>query len=336
MRWPIALVIGMAFTLAVVLLWLMLRTGFGLPADVPNERSLHRHVVPRGGGIAIVLAALASFAVAWSLSLADTLVPWALLPFVTMALLGFADDRFGLRIILRLALQVVTASASAFMLLSGVGGLPWLAAWLALIVVAMVWTTNLFNFMDGMDGLAAGQAVLVLSVSALWLADAGGGAAALFAVLVAAASAGFACFNWHPARVFMGDAGSLSLGMLIAVLAVAGVVRYQLPVAAFLVLMGVFIADASVTLLRRMARRARWWQSHREHFYQRASTAGVDQRRIVAVIMVINLLLALLASLLVYTDTPAAVVLAVSVLLLAAPALWVERRSPAPAAESRG
>lgn len=316
-----------AFALSLAGVRWMLASGVGLTRDVPNDRSLHERVIPRGGGAALVASALAAWLVARWLLLSDDSAAWFLGPIAAMAVLGWADDRFDLGVGLRLAIQASVSVLAALALVDGItGGFAWQAVCLGVIVLSLVWVTNLYNFMDGMDGLAGSQAVIVLSVMAIWFTNAGDAGLALFSVSLAAAAAAFLVFNWHPARVFMGDTGSLPLGMAIGLLSGVGVVDLGLPTAAFVILMGVFLFDATYTLVRRMVRRERWWHSHRSHLYQRASALGHPQPVIVGWIVLIDIVLAALASLIVYTDVSPLVTCLVALAVVAVPALWIHRR----------
>jgi Fuc2NAc and GlcNAc transferase len=319
----------LAFALSMAAIRLMLDRGIGLSEDVPNQRSLHQGVVPRGGGVAFVVAiVLVSGIVQVFLFPADDWL-WYIGPFVMMAALGWVDDRSGLGIRMRLLVQCAAAALATWLLLP-TATQEWLL-WLRMlafvvVVVGMVWVTNLYNFMDGMDGLAASQAVIVFSTMSIWFATSGVLSLSVFCLIGVAATAAFLRVNWHPARVFMGDTGSLSLGMVIAVLSVGGVLLHGLPPLAFLVLMGVFLFDATFTLLRRMVRREPWWQSHRSHLYQRASRIGLSQPRIVGFIVLIDVLLAILASLLVYGSINGVLTAVIALLLLIGPTLWLGRR----------
>ena len=248
--------------------------------DHPNERSSHRTVTPRSGGIAILLG----------LTLALALAPGALagrsgVAFAAggllIAVVGLLDDRFGLSPWPRLACQ----TAAALAVVGTAGGLerlplpPPLDVPLGLIggAVGVVWivaVVNFFNFMDGIDGLAGLQGVITSAAVALALCQTGPGPAAVGAALVGACAA-FLVFNWNPASVFLGDAGS-------------GLVGYTLSVLPFLatnekrpdlvVLVGaslfLFLGDATTCLLRRIVRGERWYEAHREHLYQRWVQAG--------------------------------------------------------------
>ena len=315
-----------AFVLSLAAVKYMLAHGAGLAADVPNARSMHERVVPRGGGVAFVTATVA-VALASQLVLFPGAAPvWYIAPFAAMAALGWVDDRRGLGISVRLAVQLAAAGFSAWLMFGsgavGAGALVLFAA----VVIVMVWVTNLYNFMDGMDGLAASQAVIVFTTFGLWLAFRGAGAAASFCFITAAATLAFLLVNWHPARVFMGDTGSLALGMAIAAVAFDGMINHGIAPAAFAIVMGVFLFDATFTLLRRMLGGERWWRPHRSHLYQRAQALGFSQRGIVGAVISIDVVLASLASLLAFGRTSALAASVAAALLLVAPAVWITRR----------
>ena len=175
-----------------------------LPLDHPNERSLHALPVPRSGGMAVIPAIL----LVWLLS---TTLPWqiwmsCLLLFAVSAI----DDLFGLRVATRLALHLAVAATVA------VGLLGWRESvvLLAVVTVAIAWMINLYNFMDGSDGLAGGMTVIGFGAygAAAWLG--GDGALAIAAWTISGAAIGFLFYNFHPARVFLGDAGSVPLGFV--------------------------------------------------------------------------------------------------------------------------
>jgi Fuc2NAc and GlcNAc transferase len=250
--------------------------------DRPNARSSHEVVTPRSGGLAVLAGLAAGVALSADLPRArEGLWAW-LLGGAIVTLLGLLDDRFGLPAWPRLAGQVVAAA-----LVVGVtGGLPHLPlpapldlelgllgpAVGALWIVAVI---NFFNFMDGIDGLAALQAVVTSGGLALAFARepfAGSVAAAL-----AAASLGFLVFNWAPASVFLGDAGSGLLGYTLASLPLlVATERRPEAIAVTGASLFLFLADASVCLIRRIARGEKWYEAHREHFYQRWVRAGAS------------------------------------------------------------
>ena len=187
--------------------------------DHPNQRSSHRTPIPTGGGVAIAAALLAAIVVAGSTGMAPRPVAIALLGGLPVALIGWIDDRRGLGALPRLTVQV----AAACWAIAWLGGFPAIRLGLDRFdlgfagplvgVFGIVWAINCFNFMDGIDGLAGGEAVVVGGAGAVILALIGDPGLALLSALIAAASAGFLAWNWHPARIFMGDAGSGFLGL---------------------------------------------------------------------------------------------------------------------------
>ena len=191
-----------------------------------------------------------------------------------LALLSFADDRYGLPASVRFLAHI----AAAVWLVAAVGTdwNPWL--W-PLAVAAIVWMTNLYNFMDGSDGLAGGMALFGFGFFAIAAATHGQPDLALATLTVAAAALGFLVFNLPPARVFMGDAGSISLGFLAAGFGMLGVVRDVWPVWFPVLVFLPFIVDATVTLLRRGLRGEKVWHAHKEHYYQRLIRMGWSHRQ---------------------------------------------------------
>ena len=244
----------------------------------PNERSSHVVPTPSGGGLAIALAALACGLVL--LAIGQFPLPaglWLLLGSV-IAGLGFADDAWDLSPAIRLLVQIVIVSATVAL----AWPLPELPLWLyrlsgpalgIVIVLAGLWWLNLFNFMDGIDGLAGSQAILILAGAlGLWLSvdsSATGHPIWLLGAVTMAATIGFLFSNWPPARIFMGDAGSNFLAFVILAVMLtlvgSGIIGYG----AVLALAAVFISDATVTLVRRALRGERPWAAHRQHAYQR-------------------------------------------------------------------
>ena len=291
--------------------------------DVPNERSLHRTPTPRGGGIAIVLVTLAGLAgfaatgtipdsTAWTLGGGGALV----------AAVGWLDDRRGVSAPARALVHAIAAGWAV----AWIGGL---ASPLAVLgAVWVVWAINLYNFMDGIDGLAGAEAVSVGLIGGALLLSAGATALSTVAFLVAAAAAGFLGWNWAPARIFMGDVGSGFLGYTFGTLALLSHREAAVSLPLWLLVMGVFLFDATLTLLRRIAKGERWYQAHRSHAYQRLVQAGSSHARVTLLVLAVNVGLGLLASLaqsgrLSTTAAALAGTVALAILYLA-----VERRRP--------
>lgn len=282
-----------------VLTWLVRRAVLkhGI-IDEPNERSSHSRPVPRGGGLAIVFAASLAVAAATFAGAVDAHLASALLVGgAAVAWVGFSDDRKLVAVWLRLLIH----AASAVWAVWALGGLPLLQVGERLVdlgvtgnvlgAVAIVWTLNLFNFMDGIDGIAASEAVFVAACGA---ALSGFGAAAMSvsyaSLALAAAAAGFLPWNWPPARVFMGDVGSGYLGYFIAVLALAAGRDNPVLLWVWLILGGVFFMDATITLVRRAWRGERAHVAHRSHAYQWLARRWGSHLRVTACALLLNVL----------------------------------------------
>jgi len=260
--------------------WFMrvaIRLGF---LDHPNERSSHREPTPRGGGLAIALVLIA--AATWSLH-AGWLEPRHAYAYlggvVAVATVGLLDDVWRLRARWKLLGHILAAAWLAGWL----GGLPEVRygdavlvlgpAGYALASIGTIWLINLYNFMDGADGLAATQALLASSFGAVLLSGLHPGLA-LMAIALAGAAAGFLVWNAPPARVFLGDVGSYTIGFTFAYLGMVGESAGALPSAVWLLLLSPFIVDATLTLLDRCLGGEIWYQAHRDHAYQRCLRLG--------------------------------------------------------------
>jgi Fuc2NAc and GlcNAc transferase len=162
-------------------------------------------------------------------------------------------------------------------------------------IIGIVWAINLYNFVDGIDGLAAGEAISTGVIGGLLLIKTGNTGLAMVALLIAAANAGFLPLNWAPAKLFMGDVGSGLLGYLFAVLAVASENVHGVPLLLWVLLLGAFVFDATVTLCRRIAHGERWYHAHHSHAYQRMVQAGKSHATVSSMILAINMVLAALA-----------------------------------------
>ncbi|WP_436785325.1 MraY family glycosyltransferase [Stutzerimonas frequens] len=251
--------------------------------DVPNARSSHSVPTPRGGGVAIVLSFFLSLPVLALLGAVGWELTWALLGAgAGVAVLGFLDDHGHIAARWRLLGHFAGAVWALFWL----GGLPPLSffsvtldmAWLGymLAVFYLVWLLNLYNFMDGIDGIASVEAICVCLGGALLygiLGSAGSIEPIAYALplLLACAVVGFLFWNFPPARIFMGDAGSGFLGITLGIFSIQAAWSAPQLFWSWLILLGVFIVDATVTLLRRMLRGDRLYEAHRSHAYQYAS-----------------------------------------------------------------
>jgi len=260
-----------AFTATLVTVWWLLRGRFsGYALDRPNQRSLHQTPVPRTGGIGIHAGILLALTVA-----KPNLPPSLWLALAVLLAVSFLDDLRGVPAVGRFAAHLLVAGAFATSLVFedyGVSGV-------IIAAFALAWMANLYNFMDGSDGLAGGMAAFGFAFYGLaaWLA--GSTAFALLNFSVAAAAAAFLVFNFHPARIFMGDVGSVPLGFLAAAFGIIGWQQRDWAWWFPLLVFSPFIVDASVTLVRRLLRRDRVWEAHRDHYYQRLVQLGWGHRR---------------------------------------------------------
>jgi Fuc2NAc and GlcNAc transferase len=270
--------------------------------DIPNERSSHKNPTPRGGGQAIAVTVLGGTIVAAMLGWIDWNLAIGLSGGGAMiAAVGFIDDHRSLSATVRFAVQFLSAGWGMYWM----GGLNSLSVGDTVIplgfvgtllgIIGIVWAINLYNFVDGIDGLAAGEAITTGVIGGLILLAMGQLGLATVAFLIAAANAGFLPLNWAPAKLFMGDVGSGMLGYLFAVLAIASENAGAVPLLIWVLLLGAFIFDATVTLCRRVAHGEKWYYAHHSHAYQRMVQAGRSHAQVSATILVINLVLAFLA-----------------------------------------
>lgn len=257
--------------------------------DHPTGRSLHTRPVPRSGGIAIIISILIAGIVLRALHVEFPVgLPWLVSAWLLVAGIGFIDDQRSLPVLLRLC---VHGAAGALVLAGGFMfenlELPGLAVNIppALAVLAtwlfVVWMINLYNFMDGMDGFAGGMTWFGFGTFALIGVFTGQFLFAALSLIIASAALGFLCFNFPPARIFMGDAGAYSLGLLAAGFTLWGIRDGVFPFWISVLIFSPFIADATITLIWRTLRGEPVWKAHRSHFYQRLVQRGFGHRKTV-------------------------------------------------------
>jgi UDP-N-acetylmuramyl pentapeptide phosphotransferase/UDP-N-acetylglucosamine-1-phosphate transferase len=254
--------------------------------DCPNERSSHQVPTPRGGGIAVIGSTLLAWAVFARTESMPSGVFGIVLGAVLLAAVSWFDDLRGLSPIVRLLAQAA-AVAVGILVLPGPRDLFYLAA----IGLVWIWWINLFNFMDGIDGLAGTEAAAI-GASLLLFAGVGAGAdpaLRTLAAVVTGAAIGFLVWNWSPARIFLGDIGSVPLGYVLGFLLLDLAARGRWTIAVILPLY--FLADATITLVRRLLRGERVWQAHREHFYQHAVRRGLGHAAVVKRVIAADLVL---------------------------------------------
>jgi Fuc2NAc and GlcNAc transferase len=298
MRIDVILIAAGALVLSAVLtrvvLWFAFRHDL---LDHPNERSSHTTPTARGGGIAIVIASAIGLLLLGMRGAAEPPLIVAVLGGGTaVAIAGFIDDRRRLSARIRLLVH----AAAALVALVALGGLPAIEfgnhlvhfGWGGYLLgtLAIVWLLNLFNFMDGIDGIAAAEALFVVGAGALLSTVSASGITASYAAIVfGAACLGFLIWNWAPARIFMGDVGSGYLGYVIAVLGIASARDNPATLLSWLILGGIFFCDATVTLIRRLIRGERAYEAHRSHAYQWLARRWHSHSRVTIAATAINI-----------------------------------------------
>lgn len=264
--------------------------------DVPNERSSHISPTPRGGGASVVVAASSALAFGGALDwICPEVVVGLLVGGLAVGAVGFVDDRGHVPVHWRLLVHFA-AGIWIVMWWSPVAAIPVLgsevdlgyAGWL-LAILWVAWMLNLYNFMDGIDGIAGLEAVTVAAGAGGLLWAAGDNELALSTAIFGMASAGFLAWNWPPAKIFLGDVGSGFLGFAFGALALISNARGAVVLWAWLILLGVFVVDATVTLLRRLIRREKVYEAHRSHGYQRAALRWHGHKTVVIAVGLINI-----------------------------------------------
>ena len=265
--------------------------------DVPNARSSHSVPTARGGGLAIAAVFIAWGLLLVFLRLLSANVAIGLLGGgVLIALIGYIDDHAALPAKIRFLVHL----AAAVLMIVFVGGVPSHSLFMLGMhgqlaggivgIILLTWSTNLFNFMDGIDGIAASEAVFVSIAGAVlyWLHNGNSGLTLLMLIL-AAATSGFLIWNWPPARIFMGDVGSGFLGFSLGGLGLAASQQGAMSMEVWAILGGVFLTDATLTLIRRVVRGDRWFEAHRMHGYQHLARRWKSHRPVTIGVTIVNL-----------------------------------------------
>jgi UDP-N-acetylmuramyl pentapeptide phosphotransferase/UDP-N-acetylglucosamine-1-phosphate transferase len=282
---------------------------------VPNERSMHKVPTRSGGGLAIVIAVALLWPL-WHWPLTHTMQVVLSLT-VFLAIVSWIDDYRQLWPLTRIAVQAVAVAIALTLMPENarlLSALPFTAE-RVLLGLAWLWLINLTKFMDGIDGIAGSEAIMV-TLGYVGVAAIAGLNSPMepLALIIAGATAGYLVWNWHPARIFMGDVGSIPLGFLMGWLMLELAQRGH--AAAALILPLYFVADATITLARRIMSGEKPWQAHRTHFYQRAVQGGASVPDVVKRVVVANAALLVLALLSVRSPYPALAAAAVVVLIL--------------------
>lgn len=256
--------------------------------DHPNERSLHERPTTRSGGIAIASGVLlGGIAVAVLVAGSNRMI-WLGIGALIIFAISFRDDLAHVHPAIRISVHLAVALMLVYagFAIDGIDlpGMRWpLGRWIAAVVTCLyvAWLVNLYNFMDGMDGFAAGMAVFGFGTFALLGAAGGEVAFAALSAVIAAAAGGYLLFNFPPARIFMGDAGSSLLGFMAAGLSLWASMDGIFPLWIAVLVFSPFIVDATFTLARRLLRRERVWEAHKSHCYQRLVQLGWGHRKTV-------------------------------------------------------
>jgi len=314
-----------ALVVTFVCLWILLSPfGRRLMLDHPNARSLHAQPVPRSGGLAIAAGAAAGMTAGIATGAANVASELAITLGIAGALaaLSFADDLFTLPTLLRLAAHLAAAGIVVNLVLGVSDPLQF-----ALFALAIAWCANLYNFMDGSDGLAGGMAVFGFGAYAWAAHQTGHGALTAASSSIALASLAFLLVNFHPARLFMGDAGSVPLGFLAGALGVLGWREGVWPLWFPVLVFAPFVCDATLTLVKRLLRRERVWQAHKDHYYQRLVRMGFGHRATAWIEYAVMAGCAALALFARKAETGVQIgTLCAAALALAAIALWIDTR----------
>ncbi|KJS01666.1 MAG: hypothetical protein VR65_07905 [Desulfobulbaceae bacterium BRH_c16a] len=266
--------------------------------DIPNQRSSHTIPTPRGGGLAIVISFLLFVTI---LYLRNAILQQVFLAFtgggLLVALIGFADDHKHVKVKLRLTIHFIAAGIGLYYLGGfSLGFTEPTSVFSGILgnlfgVVFLVWLLNLFNFMDGIDGIAASETIFIAGGAASIIIITGGwstGTLILLLLLIAACS-GFLIWNWPPAKIFMGDVGSGFLGIILGFFAIMTMNNGEMSFFTWLILFGAFFVDATVTLIRRIFTGQRWYSAHRSHAYQILARRLGSHKRVTAIVILLNI-----------------------------------------------
>ncbi|MEQ8612632.1 MAG: glycosyltransferase family 4 protein [Gammaproteobacteria bacterium] len=297
--------------------------------DIPNERSSHSEATPRGGGLSIAVVALLSILFAYLFNwLAFNEFIALIAGLIAIAIVGWLDDHSDIRFYWRFVLY----SSAAIWTIYWIGpldsivvgsvavGLPHIAG-IIITWLGIVWLTNLYNFMDGTDGIAAMQAILASLFGSALLFFQGEEGNALICLGVVCASIGFLVWNWPPAKIFMGDIGSCVLGFFFATISVITDKSGMMPVSLWCMLLSIFICDATFTLIKRICVGEKWYEAHRSHAYQLLVQMGMSHKMLLLNFILVNLVIIWPATMMawLYPDMASLCALAVVVSMLV---LW--------------
>ena len=257
-----------SFSVTFILLIVLLKTRLAdFALDKPNGRSLHVSLTPRTGGLAVMSGLIVAILIT-QLSLSWI---WLVLALVSISLI---DDICGLNVRWRFLVQFIVCGFFVFLYSHQIHYLLWIP-----VLLGLVWMTNLYNFMDGSDGLAGGMGLFGFCAYAIASYLSHDFELAIMSASIAASCVGFLIFNFHPAKIFMGDSGSIPLGFLVGAIGIYGYIHSYWQVWFPFLVFSPFIVDATFTLFKRLLNGEKVWQAHREHYYQRLIQMGWGHKK---------------------------------------------------------
>ncbi|CAB1276609.1 MraY family glycosyltransferase [Candidatus Nitrosacidococcus tergens] len=265
--------------------------------DIPNARSSHSLPTPRGGGVVFAGLWLVIALLIWVTGIGIPIQHLVLLPgAILVVVVGFGDDCCDIQPIWRFLVHVTAAFITIYgLILYSNQSAHFSYIGLGLFGLVIVWSINLFNFMDGINGLAGIEACFIFMAGSYWLWQSGAKDLAFLAWVLTTVILGFLLWNFPTARIFMGDGGSGFLGFLIAGFALVGKFCFNIPLLLWVIIYSIFWFDTTLTLIRRFLAGDSWYKAHRSHAYQRLHQAGWSHSRIVAAISGVNILLVLIS-----------------------------------------
>ena len=284
----IYLPVVLSFVTTFSLCYLFVRKNWSfIPADIPNERSLHNRPITRAGGLAIGIGIYLAFVILFiAYEQWNEAFIYPIIAVLLVTMISLFDDYRNISFMVRILFHFIAAALIAFFFVPNVSislgteiqMSPFTLELLLMFII--VWFLNIFNFMDGSDGLAGTMALIGFATFALLGLPGGHVYFTCASLIIAAACTGFLYFNFPPARLFMGDSGSIQLGLLICIFSIWGVGTGIFPFYAPFILFSPFIYDTSITLVRRIWRREKVWQAHKTHYYQRLIDSGWSHRKL--------------------------------------------------------
>jgi Fuc2NAc and GlcNAc transferase len=285
--------------------WLKNRAIANAQYDMPNARSSHTIPTPRGGGLAIVIVFLLGCVGLFSVHLLSQPLMLALVAGgLAVALVGYCDDQKSLSARIRFLVHLCVAVGVLYALHGfpylDFGGMKIYAPYvgIALALIAIIWSINLYNFMDGIDGFAGSEGLFLSAIAGGFFVFIGDKNMAYLCAILSASIAGFLYWNWSPAKIFLGDVGSGFLGFVFIVIAIAACNKHEGSLLFWLILFSAFLLDATFTLLYRLAKKQAWYLAHRKHAYQKCVDSGWSHQKATLILLLINVAWLLPAALL--------------------------------------